>query len=67
MRSAMETVKELIGHEDLTMTLRYSHLAPSHKTKAVNILDRALSETPPFRHASESGCAKVLKGLARPG
>lgn len=41
------TVKELMGHKDLTMTLRYSHLAPSHKTRAINILDRAMSLNPP--------------------
>jgi len=37
------TVKELMGHKTLDMTLRYSHLAPNHKTKAVNILDRVMS------------------------
>jgi integrase len=41
------TVKELMGHKDLTMTLRYSHLAPNHKMRAVNILDQVMSLIPP--------------------
>lgn len=27
-RSAFATRMELVGHQDLTMTLRYSHLSP---------------------------------------
>ena len=36
----LTTVKELLGHKDVKMTLRYSHLAASHIKNAVSILDR---------------------------
>jgi integrase len=38
------TVSRLLGHKSLTMTLRYSHLAPSHMVNAVDILDRNLNK-----------------------
>jgi integrase len=34
----LNTVRELLGHGDITMTLRYAHLAPEHKTAAVESL-----------------------------
>ena len=34
------TVKELLGHKDIKMTLRYSHLSHAHIKNAVNVLNK---------------------------
>ena len=34
-------VRELLGHATLTMTMRYAHLAPDHRSRAIKTLDSA--------------------------
>ncbi len=36
----LPTVKELLGHSSISMVMRYAHLSPEHKQKAVRALDR---------------------------
>lgn len=39
----LNTVRELLGHTSVEMTLRYAHLAPEQKEKAVATLDRVIA------------------------
>ena len=43
----LKAVQELLGHASISMTLRYSHLAPAHQTKAVKVLDTAYTTCTP--------------------
>ena len=38
----INTVREILGHKTLEMTLRYSHLSPEHKSRAVSVLDEEM-------------------------
>ena len=38
----LREVQEALGHQTITMTMRYSHLAPDHLRAAVAVLDDVL-------------------------
>ncbi|MDP2940272.1 MAG: tyrosine-type recombinase/integrase [Candidatus Omnitrophota bacterium] len=40
----LRTVQELLGHKSFEMVLRYSHLSPSHKSKAVELLEKNIMD-----------------------
>ena len=50
----LATIKDLLGHKDFKMTLRYSHLAPAHKTAALAVLDGAFNGHPNCTITSQS-------------
>jgi hypothetical protein len=43
----IRTVQELMGHKTIAMTLRYSHLSPDHKRKAMEALEERFSQKSP--------------------
>ena len=42
----MPTVKELMGHKSIAMTLRYTHLSTDHKQRAVRALEQFGGKVP---------------------
>jgi len=50
----LRTVQTLLGHKDLRMTMRYSHLSPEHLREAVSRLDKSLTSLPAQPQIQES-------------
>jgi Phage integrase family len=59
----LPTVKEILGHREIEMTLRYSHLAPAHKAKAVEQLGKAFQQIAEGQPAEQ---AEAVSGGQRP-
>lgn len=56
------TVKELMGHKTLAMTLRYAHLSPSHQRQAVERLVQDVSDTGISTEPAPGGVAALETG-----
>lgn len=56
------SIKQVLGHKTIQMTLRYSHLSPGHLRNAVAAIDRALTSPacPTSQFTSQSGDSPEL-------
>jgi hypothetical protein len=60
--AAMRSVQELVGHQDLTMTQRYSHLSPAALIDTVGLLEiRAVESQSGEILETEKGRDRKLK------
>ena len=59
----LKTVGQLMGHKSLSMTLRYSHLSPQHKTRAIGILEDRLGLTEEVEQQGVAGVNFTLQSF----
>ena len=66
----LNTVRDLLGHSSIGMSLRYAHLAPDQRREAVAKLNEkpvlALSMRLKWEGASAAGCYPTTKMASRP-
>lgn len=60
----LNTVRELLGHKSLQMTLRYSHLSAIHKHKAVEVLSKRMdtiwTPSPNFENDHDEAVSQIV-------
>jgi len=58
------SIKQILGHKTIQMTLRYSHLSPGHLRNAVAGIDRAMTsnQTPTSHFISQSTESRLPAG-----
>ena len=64
----IRTVQELAGHRTITITMRYAHLGPEHKQRAVARLDAVVTAnltTVPFADSGVSLEVPQFQQVAR--
>lgn len=59
------TVKELLGHADIKMTMRYAHSAPESKVQAVATLEKSIGEESGHYMDTKPKMIKIAVGVTR--
>ncbi len=60
----LQALKEILGHQDIKMTLRSAHLAPDHLREEVAKTERPPPATISTRSAHEAGAEVHSEGAA---